>query len=181
MQLLTEIALMLLRLVASFLGGALLLRAYMTWLRVGYRNPLAQFVVAVTDWAVRPLRAVLPRTSRWDWASLAAAFLIALVSVAAADAIGGKMALDAAWLLPLALGLMLRWALYLALTLVFVYGLLSIVNPEAPLAPTFDLLTRPLLAPFRRVIPPVGGFDLSPMALIAVIWILLLIVDSAGV
>jgi YggT family protein len=178
---LVDVVRMLLRTAAAFLGGMLLLRAYMTWLRVGYHNPIAQFVVAVTDWAVRPLRSVLPRTPRWDWGSLLAALLVALLFLALDDAIGGRTLLDWPWLLPLAVGLLLRWALYIALTLVFAYALLSIVNPEAPLAPTFDLLTRPLLAPFRRVMPLVGGFDLSPLALIVVIQILLFIIERSGV
>jgi YggT family protein len=60
----------------------------------------------------------------------------------------------------------LHWALYLLVALVIVNAIFSLVNPHAPLAPTFDVLTRPMLAPLRRVIPPVGGFDLSPLVLI---------------
>jgi YggT family protein len=177
---LADVFLMLLHMAAALFGGLLLLRAYMQWLRLGYHNPIAQFVVAVTDWAVRPLRSLLPRSTRYDWASLLAAFLIALLYFSLVDAVGGRNVLNWPWLVPLAVALLVRWALYIALTLVFAYALLSIVNPEAPLAPTFDLLTRPLLAPFRRVMPTIGGFDLSPLAVIVVVQVLLFILERAG-
>jgi len=177
---LADVFLMLLRMAATFLAGVLLLRAYMQWLRLGWHNPIAQFVVAVTDWAVRPLRSVLPRSSRYDWASLVAALLMALLYFSLVDAVSGRNLLNWPWLVPLSVALLVRCGLYVAMTLIFAYALLSIVNPDAPLAPTFDMLTRPLLAPFRRVIPPVGGFDLSPIAVIVVIQVLLLILDRAG-
>jgi uncharacterized protein YggT (Ycf19 family) len=52
----------------------------------------------------------------------------------------------------------------------------SWVNPRAPLAEVFNTMTRPLLRPFRRFIPPVGGVDLSPLALLLVLQIALFVV-----
>jgi YggT family protein len=52
---------------------------------------------------------------------------------------------------------------------------LSWVNPYAPVAPAIAMLVRPFLAPFQRVIPPIGGIDLSPLVLIVVVNILLLV------
>jgi YggT family protein len=73
-----------------------------------------------------------------------------------------------------------RWGLYMVTFLVVIYSAISIINPHAPLAPTFELLTRPLLAPFRRALPLVGGFDLSPMALLAVVFILFVLLPLPG-
>jgi YggT family protein len=157
---------MLLGAIASLLGSALLLRAYLAWLRVSRSNPVGVFCVALTDWLVAPLRRVLPFAGRLDSASLAGAIVIAVTFVFLMHLL--RYHGVGLWYLvaPGALLLVLHWALYLLVALVIVNAIFSLVNPHAPLAPTFDVLTRPMLAPLRRVIPPVGGFDLSPLVLI---------------
>jgi YggT family protein len=177
-MLLLEVVQMLLNTAAALLGGGLLLRVYLSWLRIAGRNPLFQLSWALTEWLVKPFRALLPGRARIDWACLAAALAVALAFVLLLRLIGIGAASDWALLVPQALGLIVHWALYMLTVLVFIYVLLSLVNPHAPLAPTFDLLTRPLLAPFRRVLPPIGGFDLSPIAFLLVVQILLLVLDS---
>ena len=67
-------------------------------------------------------------------------------------------------------------SLYLVMGAVLVAAVFSWVNPHAPLADVFNILTRPLLRPFRRVIPPVGGVDLSPLALLLLLQIALFVV-----
>jgi YggT family protein len=57
---------------------------------------------------------------------------------------------------------------------VIVQAVLSWVNPYTPFAPVFDALTRPFLRPFRRLIPPIGGFDLTPLVLLIVLQVLLI-------
>ena len=71
-----------------------------------------------------------------------------------------------------------RLAVHLAMLVVLVTALLSWINPYAPLAPFFNQLARPLLAPFQRVIPPLGGIDLSPLVLLLVLQVLLIVLDS---
>jgi YggT family protein len=167
---------------ASVLGSALLLRAYMQRVRVGGRNPISSFVFALTDRIVIPLRRVVPGRAGVDWASLIAALLLALievmlVSLLALSLSGGLMFLHPVGVVSSALVLMLRWALYLALFVTILNAVLSWVNPYAPVAPVVDALARPLLAPFRRVVPLIGGVDLSPIALLLVIQILLRVLD----
>jgi YggT family protein len=178
-MLIQEVVHLLLRTAAALLGGALLLRVYLSWLRIGGHNPLYQFSWALTEWLVKPFRTLLPRRTRVDWPCVAAALVVALVFVLLIRLTGIGIALDWALLVPQVLGLVVHWALYMLTVLVFIYVLLSLVNPHAPLAPTFDLLTRPLLAPFRRALPLVGGFDLSPIAFLIVVQVLLLILDWA--
>ncbi len=178
-MLLVQVIQLLLRTAAALLGGALLLRVYLSWLRIAAHNPLVQFSWALTEWLVRPLRSLLPRRTRLDWACVLAALLVALVFVLLIRLTGFAAVLDWALLVPQVLGLLVHWALYMLTVLVFIYVLLSLVNPHAPLAPTFDLLTRPLLAPFRRALPLVGGFDLSPIAFLLVVQVLLLVLDWA--
>lgn len=178
-MLLLEVIHLLLNTAAALLGGALLLRAYLAWLRIATHNPLVQFSWALTDWLVRPFRSLLPARTPLDWPSLIAALAVALVFVVLMRLTGIGGPLDWALAVPQALALIVHWALYMLTVLVFIYVLLSLVNPHAPLAPTFDLLTRPLLAPFRRALPLVGGFDLSPIAFLLLVQVLLLILDWA--
>lgn len=172
----SDIFTVLLETVAALIGIALLLRAYMNYVGLPARNPLAQFVLALTDWLVRPLRRAVPAAGRIDTASLLGAYVIAVLSVALLQVVArGDVGLGAA----LIGGFIrvVRWALLSVMSLTILYALLSWINPHAPMAPAIELLVRPFLAPFRRIIPLVGGVDLSPMALMLVVYILLLIVD----
>ncbi len=175
----TDIARLLIETAAAIFGAALLLRLYMNWAGMPSRNPLAQFVLALTDWLVRPLRRVIPAAGRFDLASLVAVLLLALLALVLSDLVSrGIIFWDRALILtPITV---LRWALNLVFWLTIIHVVLSWVNPHAPIAPAISMLLRPFLAPFQRILPLVGGFDLSPVALIVMIQILLLVVNRAG-
>jgi YggT family protein len=154
----------------------------MQWARVPFRNPLGQFIVAVTDWMVRPLRRLIPGLFGLDMASLFLAWLwqVAYQGIALGFT-GVLVAVSAAPAIVVALLALLEVAkisLYLVIGAVIVSAVFSWVNPYAPLADVFNTLTRPLLRPFRRVIPAVGGVDLSPLALLLVLQIALFVIAS---
>jgi YggT family protein len=178
-MLLVDIARLLLETAGALLGVALLLRAYMNWVGMPSRNPLAQFAIALTDWLVRPLRRMLPAAGRWDTASLAAAYLVAVLLIALTFLLIG--AAPSSWPVPAlllaALVQVLRWALYMVFFLTLMHVVLSWVNPYAPVAPAVAMLVRPFLAPFQRIVPTIGGIDLSPLLLIVLVNILLLILS----
>ena len=68
------------------------------------------------------------------------------------------------------------WALNVVVWLTIIYVVISWVNPHAPFAPAFDLLLRPLLTPIRRILPTIGGFDLSPMVLLIGVYVIQMVV-----
>ena len=177
---LTQIVLLILDTVCGLLTLALLVRFAMQWARAPFRNPLGQFIVAVTDWMVRPLRRVIPGLFGLDMASLLLAWLWQVVYQGIALGLSGVLlAVSFAPALVVALLALLEVAkisLYLLMGAVLVAAVFSWVNPHAPLADVFNILTRPLLRPFRRVIPPVGGVDLSPLALLLLLQIALFVV-----
>lgn len=152
----------------GLLGGACLLRLYMQWQRVPFGNPVGRFVFALTDWLVLPLRRVLPPVGRLDTASLVGAFLLELVQYAVLWLLGvGTLAM-----LPvLAIFGLARLVISGLTGLVIVYAVLSWVQSDSPLVDIIGRLCAPLLRPFRRVIPLVGGIDLSPLALLVVLQI----------
>ena len=175
-----QIFLFVLDTVCGFLTLALLVRFAMQWARTPFRNPLGQFIVAVTDWMVRPLRRLVPGLFGLDLASLLLAWFWQLAFQGIALGLSGVLsAVSPAPILVVAMLAALDVAkigLYLMIGAVLISAVFSWVNPHAPLAGVFDTLTRPLLRPFRRVIPPIGGVDLSPLALLLVLQIALFVI-----
>ncbi len=181
-MLLVEIADFLLQTVAVILGVTLLSRAYMNYLGLPARNPLAQFAIALTDWLVRPLRRVVPAVGRLDTSTLLAAALLAMVFVALRFLMIGFGMGSWPWsgLLLMAAIELLRWALYLVLWLTLLHVVLSWVNPHAPISPAVSMLARPFLAPFQRALPLVGGIDLSPLVVILIVNVMLIVLGRSG-
>jgi YggT family protein len=174
-----DILRLLLDTLGALVGVTLLLRAYMNWVGMPSRNPLQQFAIALTDWAVRPLRRVVPAVGRWDTASLVAAYLVAVLMMVLTLALlgAGLGAWQLGTVLYGALLLVLRWCLYTVLFLTVVHVVLSWVNPYAPVAPAVAMLVRPFLAPFQRILPAIGNIDFSPLVLLLVVNVLLLILN----
>jgi YggT family protein len=169
--------------IAAVIGTSLLLRAYLQRVGAG-RNPLAQFSIAVTNWIVLPLRRMVKPRHGVDWASLIAALLIALAQVliltAALGLFGGYLIFDPVVILIQTIQILLAWAIWMAIALTFLWAIISWVNPDSPMGPVLDELVAPLLRPIRRVMPRVGGFDLSPMVLILLLLILRLVIDNGA-
>jgi YggT family protein len=160
---------------AGLLGGACLLRLYMQLQRIPFGNPVGRFVFALTNWVVLPLRKLLPGYHKWDFASLIAAYLIELAQFGLLALMLGR----GYGLVPvLALFGLVRLLISGAIGLVIVYAILSWVQADSPITDVIDRLTAPLLRPFRKMIPLVGGFDLSPLALLVVLQVLAIIVAN---
>ena len=146
---------------------AALVRFWMQALRAPARNPIAQFSMALTDFAVRPLRRVIPGLFRLDLASLVVAWMLEFVLQVLLMLLLGPSPFGFPALFPvllfLSFVLLLRLSIYVFMGAVIIQAVLSWVSPHHPVMPFFDALTRPFLAPVRRVIPPIGGMDISPL------------------
>jgi YggT family protein len=155
----------------SFFCTLFLLRFLMQVTRVSFAGQFGDFVVKLTNWAVKPLRRVIPGIGGMDWASLVAALalqilLSALVVGLAGPSLavdGGAMALMALWF---AVRTLLRLAIYIVIGALILQAVLSWINPHSPLAAPASQLTRPILDPIRRFVPLVAGIDLSPLVAI---------------
>jgi len=172
-----QIVAFLLDVVASLLTGACLLRAYMQAQRAPFGNPLGQLVFALSDWLVLPLRRRLRIRAAWDWVSLLAAFLLQLLHMTLLwmlVGLHGKVPLVLPWL---ALCGMLRMALLCLMGLVLVYAILSWVQPHAPMFGVAQRLANPLLRPLRRIMPLVGGVDLSALVLLVLAQVALMVLE----
>jgi YggT family protein len=157
---------------------ALLVRFYMQAVRAPHGNPVSQFVIALTDFAVRPLRRVIPGLWGLDLATLALAWVTALLLVLVSLAFGPLNSTASFHVLPglafWAVVHLLRWMIYIFMGALIVQVVLSWVNPYSPLMPTLDSMTRPFLRPVQRRLPAVGNVDLSPLVVLLACQLLLM-------
>jgi YggT family protein len=175
----TEALAFLLNVAFGLVTYALLLRFVMQWQRAPFRNPLGQAVTALTDWAVKPVRRVMPGFRGVDWSTLGLAWiaqfgwLLALTALTSLRGLSGSVVPTLALLAAVELIKGVIWILVIA---VFVQAILSWVAPFGPLMGLLNALTFRFLAPIRRVVPPLGGtLDLSPLILIVVLQLVLML------
>jgi len=156
---------------------AVLLRLLLQWVRADFYNPLAQFLVKVTNPALRPLRRFIPGYAGIDFAALVLALTLQLIELVLVDAI-----LDRGFNIP---GLLVRSVAGVATILVYIFigsiliqAIISWVNPTGynPVTAILYRLNEPMLAPARRLMPPIGGIDLSPLAVLIVLQLVLLLI-----
>ena len=178
-QLISQILQFLLDTIFGFFVFVLLARFYLQLLRAPFRNPLAQFVSALTNWLVLPARRFIPGMFGVDLASLLLAWLLEalllflLYSLRGSGFAGGSGAL-VGLLLSLSVFELVRYSLYLLIGVILIQAVISWVSPRAPLAPLFNALTAPFLRPFQRRIPPIGNVDLSPLFVLVAAQLLLI-------
>ena len=170
-----QIAVFLIDTVVTFVVFLLLARFHFQWLRVPFRNPVGEFVLAGTNWAVKPARRVVPGLAGLDLASLLLAWIAQALGLWAQIAVaGGQPAIGP--IVAVAAVDLLRYSLYILVFAVVVQAILSWVNPYTPFAPVFDALTRPFLRPIRRFVPLLGQFDISPLVLLIILQVVLILV-----
>jgi len=157
---------------------AALVRFWMQAFRAPARNPIAQFSMALTDFAVKPLRRVIPGVMKLDWASLVVALLLEFVLQVLEYALlvqvmpaGGALSA----LLFLAFVKLVRLSIYIFIVVIIAQAVMSWVSPYHPAAPFFNAAYGPLLKPVQRVIPPIGGVDLSPVFVLILLQLLLML------
>jgi YggT family protein len=156
----------------------LVLRLLMQLTRADFRNPLGRAIVQLTDPVIKPLRRVLPAVGKVDTASIVAIVLVAMLKF---------------WILQLLMGIglpepvsllravtidLVRLVLKTYLFSIILNAILSFVAPGnySPAQSILGSICDPVLKPFRRIIPPIAGLDLSPLWACIAIQALLLII-----
>ena len=178
---LNQIVSLLLGTAASLLTLAFLARVWMQWARAPFRNPVGQFVVTITNWAVLPLRRIVPGLFGIDLASMLAAWITQFIFLAIMASLAGIGVLALGGLLAVAWGALLsvlKLFIYLLMGVVILAALLSWLSPYSPAAPLFNGLSAPLLAPVRRFVPIFGGLDLSPLVVILLLQVVLIVLEN---
>ena len=141
-----------------------LLRFWLPWFRVNFRNPLAQGILQVTSPIINPLRRIVPALGRVDTATILVAYLVQVLTLILVVLLSGNLP-GATFVLLVALFQLVILSLRLFMFAIIIRIVLSWIAPQAysPVTEILSSITEPLLRPFRRFIPPVGGFDISPV------------------
>ena len=142
----------------------LLLRFWLPVLRADFRNPLAQGILRITSPLVVPLRRFVPAIGRLDTATVLVAYVIQFLTVLVLLAIGGSM-VDTIPIMVTTLVELMILSLNLFFFVILIKIILNWVAPNTYNSATALLTTlaEPFLRPFRRIIPPIGGLDISPI------------------
>ena len=156
---------------------AVLLRLLLQWVKADFYNPVCQFLIRLTQPALAPMRRLIPSIGGLDTASVVLMLGLELIALAV---ISQLTPVTMSWpqLLVFAITKLLMMLLWTYFFLIIIMVILSWVGRSwrHPVVPLVYQLTEPVLRPIRRVIPAIGGIDLSPLfALIAIRFLLLLL------
>jgi len=164
---------------ASLFILAALLRFWMQAMRAPARNPIAYFSMALTDFAVKPLRRVVPGMFKLDMASLLVALLFEFVLQVILWMLAGGSPVENPGALSVVLFFsfvkLIRLTIYIFMGAIIIQAVLSWVSPYHPVAPFFDALAKPLLRPVQKAIPPIGGVDITPVFVLIFLQLLLML------
>lgn len=170
----SQIAVFLVDTLFTFFVFLLLARFHFQWLRVPFHNPAGEFVLVATSWLVMPVRRVIPGLRGYDIPTFLLAWVLQTMNESIKILIvGGEPRIVA--IIAVAFVDLVRYSIYLLVFAVLVQAILSWVRTYSPFSPVLEAMTRPFLRPFRKFIPPLGGFDLSPLVLLVVLQVVLIV------
>lgn len=169
MQTLIQIFVYLFQVLTGFYAAVAMLRVLLQLSRADYYNPISQFIVKATQPVVGPLRKLVPAWKTIDFAALLWCLLFQILAIEIACLVLAGSPIN-----PLTALIWGSLGLLNLMMNIFFFGLLGliIVSFIALLGgtyishPALDLLRQlmaPVLAPFQKILPPMGGLDLSPI------------------
>lgn len=147
--------------------AAVILRFLLQWRRADFYNPICQAIVKITNPLLLPLRRIIPGWRGLDFAAVVLAVILQLINVALVLVVvaGFPDFLDLAWWTVLKIVFLL---VNLYFVTILVEAILSWTNASQrnPIAGLLWSINAPLLQPARKLIPPLGGLDLSPLVVL---------------
>ena len=174
----------LIEIVFGLFSFAALLRFMLQVAGAPYRNPVSEFSVSMSEFAVSRLRRLIPGTRAVDYAPLLWAWLLECLLLAINLTVFGMvhptdLLQFLPWILAMGAVSILRHGLYILMAAVFILAVLSWVNPYSPVMPAAEALTSPFLAPLRKLIPTLGTVDLTPVILMVIFQLTLTVIVGA--
>lgn len=158
-------------------ASVLLFRFLLQWLRAPLRNPIGEFVMALTDFIVLRARRFIPSLRNLDSATLLLAFCCEMIYQSLSLPLQGLAYANFSLpgLLALSAVEMVKLSVYFLMIALLAQAILSWVSPHTPLAPLLAAITQRFLRPLQRILPLAGNVDLSPLLLLVLCQIILLV------
>lgn len=159
---------------------AVLLRFLLAKVRADFYNPLSQFIVKVTNPAIKPLRRLIPGYLGVDWPSIILLFFVQTIEIILISLVASGRIPAPLGLLVLTIAYLLKEVIYVYLFIIIIQVVISWVNPGAynPITVIMYQLSEPILKHARRLIPPAGGFDWSSLVVLIVMQLLIILLVS---
>lgn len=154
------------------------LRIIMQWAYWEYHNPLVQLIIRATQMPVKLLRRFVPPLGRWDTATIVLLFALAVVELLLM-ALFQTSPFSLMAILFLAMARVFSLFTTLFTVSIIIQVILSWIQPRDsynPVTPLIDKMNKPLLRPIRRLLPVMGGLDLSPLVVLLGIQVLNMLV-----
>ena len=158
---------------------AVLLRFLLQLVRANFYNPVAQFLVTVTNPLLKPLRRLIPGFWGIDMASVILLLALQATEILILSLLAGQTPHPLVLVIATVVELV-RFTIWLFIIIISIRIILSWVSPDTyyygghnPVMSILVSLTEPVLRPARRLIPPISGFDISPMIVFLVLFIFL--------
>lgn len=161
--------LFLLHFIAGLIVFILLLRFLLRATYVDWRHPVVSFVAKITNPVCAPMNKIIPVRGRWDVSALTTAFVVQVLFVLLLGYLTDKS------FSPILIGIVaiteiMNQLLDMMFWLIIIQAILSwVIQGYNPNTAIFDQLTAPILRPFQKLLPPIGGIDLSPILAILAI------------
>lgn len=152
----------------DFYLTVLLLRFMLQWVGASYYNPISQFAVKLTEPVLKPLRKILPAKKGIDFATLLTLLIVAMVKHGLLILLENQTVPYILGIVLLAIANLLSLICSILFFMILIRVILSWIGPRS-YNPAIDIIQRvtdPLLARVQRIIPPIGGIDLSPLVII---------------
>lgn len=156
----------------GILLAVVLLRVALQLVRANFYNPICQGLYRATNPILMPLQKAIPSWRNLNVAGLLVAYLVAILWILALFSLAGDVP-GILGTLVLGFAKLLDFTMTLLIWLIVVRALMSFVSAdhENPVVPLLSKLTDPVIKPLQRIIPALGGFDLSPIVAIVVLYL----------
>lgn len=157
--------------------GAVMIRFLLGLARADFYNPISQFLVKITNPPIVPLRRIIPSVIGIDLASVLLMLALQAVEYMLITAIRG-FGIHPLSLLILSIGGLLSLLLQIYFFTILIQVILSWVAPGGynPAISLLYSINEPLLSRARRILPPIHGFDLSPILVMIVLQLITILV-----
>ncbi len=158
---------------------AIMLRFLLQWVRADFYNPVSQFLVKVTNPLLKPLRRMVPGLWGIDLAAVLLMLFLQMLELFLVGLMVGQ-SFRPPGVLVMSIGELLSLTVYVFMIAILIQVVLSWIQPGGynPIIGLINRLTEPLLAPARRIIPPIAGLDLSPLAVLILLQLTLILLVS---
>jgi YggT family protein len=176
----TQAAIFLIEIIFGLYILAILLRYLLARVRADFYNPLSQFIVKITNPPIKPLRRIIPGYLGVDWPSIILLLFVQALQILIISLIASGRVPAPLGLLVLTIAHLIKQIIYVYLFIIIVQVVISWVNPGAynPITVIMYQLSEPILKPARRLIPPAGGFDWSPLIVLIGLQLLIILLVS---